>query len=108
LRNANAKQYLHALFQSCFESGMVPDIWCKGIIKPIPKGSTSDRRNPVDYRGLTLASAIYKLYCGILNTRLSTWAEAEGLLVDEQNAFRKGRSTIDHLSTLTNIIEHRK
>ena len=62
----------------------------------------------LNYRGLTLASAIYKLYCGILNTRLSTWAEAEGLLVDEQNAFRKGRSTIDHLSTLTNIIEHRK
>ena len=30
------------------------------------------------------------------------------MIVDEQNGFRKNRSTIDHVSTLTNIIESRK
>ncbi|MCG7891260.1 MAG: reverse transcriptase family protein, partial [Candidatus Thiodiazotropha endolucinida] len=30
------------------------------------------------------------------------------IIVDEQNGFRKNRSTIDHLSTLTNIIDARK
>ena len=29
-------------------------------------------------------------------------------LVDEQNGFRKNRSTIDHISTLINIIDSRK
>ena len=30
------------------------------------------------------------------------------MLCDEKNGFRKGRSTIDHVSSLTNIIETRK
>ena len=51
---------------------------------------------------------MYKLYCSVLNSRLSAWAEQEGKLVDEQNGFRRGRSTIDHLSSLTNIIDTRK
>jgi hypothetical protein len=50
---------------------------------------------------------MYKLYCSILNQRLSTWAEAEGNLCDEQSGFRKGRSTIDQLTTLTSVIESR-
>jgi hypothetical protein len=36
------------------------------------------------------------------------WAEDNHILTDLQNGFRKGRSTIDHLSTLTSIIETRK
>jgi hypothetical protein len=37
-----------------------------------------------------------------------SWAETNGLITDEQNGFRQGRSTIDHLSSLTSIIETRK
>ncbi len=51
---------------------------------------------------------MYKLYCFILNKRLSVWSEANSKIVDEQNGFRKHRSTIDHLSSLTHIIETRK
>lgn len=36
------------------------------------------------------------------------WAEENGVLSDAQNGFRKGRSTIDHLSSLSTIIETRK
>ena len=34
--------------------------------------------------------------------------EANGKIVDEQNGFRESRSTIDQVSTLTNIIDSRK
>ena len=51
---------------------------------------------------------MYKLYCFILNNRISTWCEANGKIVDEQNGFRKNRSTIDHVSTLTSIVDTRK
>ncbi len=37
--------------------------------------------------------------------RLVTWAEINGLITDEQNGFRRGRSTLDPLSSLTSIIE---
>ena len=51
---------------------------------------------------------MYKLYSSILNTRLSLWSESNGILVSAENGFRKTRSTIDHVSTLTNIIDTRK
>ena len=50
----------------------------------------------------------YKLYCNILNDRLTQWVDDNDLLADEQNGFRKERSTVDQLSSLTNIIEVRK
>ncbi len=100
--------FLHALFNVCFSSSTVPSIWGKCIINPIPKSSSSDPRDPLAYRGIALASVMYKMYCHILNARLSMWAENNNILVDEQNGFRKKRSTIDHVSSITSLIETRK
>ncbi len=60
------------------------------------------------YRGITLASAIYKIYAGIPNKRLTTWSEHHQKISDEQNGFRHGRSCAHYLSTLTPIIDSRK
>ena len=51
---------------------------------------------------------MYKLYCHILNSRLSKWAEVNTKVADEQNGFRKGRSTIDQIMSLTNTVDTRK
>ena len=83
-------------------------MWKMGIITPVPKSSTSDTRDPLSYRGIHITSALYKLYCNILNERLSKWESELEILSDAQNGFRKGRSTVDHILTLTSIIETRK
>ena len=44
----------------------------------------------------------------ILNNRLIKWEEEYSVLNDAQNGFRSGRSTVDHISSLTSIIETRK
>ena len=108
LKNAKVITFLHKFFDACFETGKVPETWSKGIINPIPKASTSDSRDPLSYRGITLAPVTYKVYCTILNERLISWNEQHNIIVDEQNGFRKKRSTLDHLTTLTSIIETRK
>ena len=64
--------------------------------------------DPLSYRGIALAPASYKLFCALINNRLTKWTESNNILADEQNGFRSGRSTIDHISSLTNIIETRK
>ena len=51
---------------------------------------------------------VYQAFAGILNDRLTTWAEETELLSECQNGFRKSQSTVDHIATLTNIIECRK
>jgi hypothetical protein len=43
---------------------------------------------------------VYKLYCGILNARLTVKLDDMEVKNDEQNASRKGRSTIDHLDVI--------
>lgn len=51
---------------------------------------------------------MYKLYCSVLNERISNWVKHNRILVDEQNGFRKKRSTIDHVSALYKVIDTRK
>ncbi|XP_053391507.1 uncharacterized protein LOC128554275 [Mercenaria mercenaria] len=106
-KNRVAITVLHRLFNVCFETGKIPTDWGKGMINPIPKSGSTDPRDPMAYRGITLAPAMYKLYCSVLNDRLCKWLENNDLLCDEQNGFRKERGTIDQVSTLTSIIESR-
>ena len=67
-----------------------------------------DPRDPLSYRGIALASSVYKIYCSVINERLSRWVEDNDKVTDEQNGFRRKRSTIDHVSSLTSLIETRK
>ncbi|MES9880789.1 MAG: reverse transcriptase family protein [Sedimenticola sp.] len=108
LKNDNVIAFLHKLCNMCYRSGTVPDIWSKSLICPIPKGTSSDPRDPLSYRGIAITPVAYKVYCTLLNDRVTKWTELKGILYDGQNGFRKGRSTIDHISALTNIIETRK
>ena len=107
LCNNESVDFMVSLFNVCFDSGNFPFCWKQGIIVPIPKGST-DNRDPLSYRGITLACTSYKLFCNIINQRLSEWVEDNNMLPEEQNGFRKNRSCIDHLGSLTSIIETRK
>ena len=108
LKGACLTELLVAMFNKCFSTGITPEAWKYGIIQPIPKSSTSNIRDPLGYRGITLTSVVYKMYCYILNKRLTVWDDRNGVISDTQNGFHKGRSTLDHISTLTSIIETRK
>ena len=88
-------RFLTHFFQMCFSNCVIPGMWRKSIISPIPKSSSSDIRVPLNYRGISLLSNIYKLFSGVLNNRLVSLLETFNLSADEQNGFRKGRACID-------------
>ena len=108
LCNKISADFLCIFFQKCFRHGISPSEWAKGIISPIPKSNTTDVRDPMQYRGLTITSCVYKLFCSILHSRLKKWCEVHGILVDEQNGFRSGRGTLDHIYSLCSLVETRK
>ena len=108
LQSDSCINFLHRLFCTCFESGKIPKSWSYGVITHVLKHSSSDSRDPLNYRGITVISAVYKVYCYILHECLTDWSERLDKISDCQNDFRKDRNTIGHLSTLTNIIECRK
>ena len=97
-------------FQSLYlskESLYIPTVWRHGIITPIPKNKTSDPRIPLNYRGMSLLSVPYKAFCSILNQYILEWTEYAGILCEEQNGFRAGRSCLEHIFSLTSITECR-
>ena len=99
--------FLHVFFQSCFDSGCVPSIWQKSIIKPIPKSSDKDPYLPLNYRGISLISCVSKAYSALLNDRIVEFCNKNKIFPDEQNGFRAKRSCEDHIFSLSTIIKNR-
>ena len=97
---------MHAFFQLCFDTGLIPSVWTQAVISPIPKDKTSDPRIPLNYRGLSILSCVYKIYTAVLNNRIVDFLEVNDLLHDEQNGFRSKRSCSDHIFSLCSIIKN--
>ena len=91
-------------FNIVLKTGIVPDIWCIGLILPLYKNK-GDINDPDNYRGITLLSCIGKLFTAIVNVRLTSYVDAIGVIGEEQAGFRYSYSTIDHIFTLHTIIE---
>jgi hypothetical protein len=89
----------------CFETEKAPEEWAKGMIFPIHK--EGDKRNPENYRGISLLSIVGKVYTAVLQARLSSWCEKERIIVEEQGGFRPGRGCVDQLFTLTSVLKNR-
>ena len=96
-------KYLILLFNHIFKNGIFPEQWSLCIILPIHEAG--DRRNPDNYRGITLMSILGKIYFSILNKRLAIWVEDYIKLSEEQAGFRKGYSTLDNIFVLNALIQ---
>ena len=92
LYNDNCLPIFKSLFNKCFNTGKIPTIWLKAVIVPIPKSATKDPYIPLNYRGISLISCVSKIYSAILNNRINSYTDLTGIVAEEQNGFRKGRS----------------
>ena len=87
-------------------SEKTPEEWAKGVISLLYK--EGDPRDPLNYRGITLLSVVAKLFASVLNRRLMSFCEEEGVLAEEQAGFRTGRSCMDQIFTIKEILEIKK
>ena len=108
IKNPCITKLLHTLYIYCFNNAVVPKMWLRSLIKPIPKNSNTNPFLPQNYRGISLISCIAKIYSSILNSRLTSYLEDNNILVDEQNGFRCSRSCEDHVFVLSSVIDSRK
>ena len=92
------------LYNVVLKTGIAPISWCIGIIKPLYKKKGS-MDNPDNYRGITLLSCLGKLFTSLINCRLTVYLEDLGKIGNEQAGFRGGYSTLDHIFTLSSIID---
>ena len=107
LKNHNVMLLLYYFYVKCFEFCMLPSVWLKAVIVPVPKSSTKDPFVPLNYRGISILSCVCKVFSGIINKRIVNYFELGNLFVEEQNGFRKKRACIDHIYSLTSMIRNR-
>ena len=91
-------------FNYIWESGDYPEDWKKYAVIPIIKpGKTSNEAS--SYRPISLASCLLKTFERIVNNRLVWWIESNRIISTTQYGGRKGRSTIDSVSSLVTDIQ---
>ncbi|PSN36944.1 hypothetical protein C0J52_20054, partial [Blattella germanica] len=79
----------------------IPSEWEQGIICPIFK--TGDPTLCHNYRGITLLNIIYKIFSVILFKKIRPYAEKQ--IKVYQCGFKAGKSTIDQIHTLRQILQ---
>lgn len=98
-----AKTTLLDLYNEAFNDSKVPSCW--NLVRVIGlKKPGKDAKQPESWRPLCMLSCVRKVYERMLLNRLEYWAETNGILSENQFAFRKGRSTMDCLTVLLNKI----
>ena len=56
LKRYDVVQLLTVMMNVCMKLNMVPEVWKKSIIIPVPKSSQKDPHMPLNYRGISLLS----------------------------------------------------
>lgn len=89
-----AASFLCDFFNIIFLHDMpIPQSWTEAYICPIYKGK-GDMNDINNYRGLTVVSAIYKIYTTLLCRRLDIHLESKKLRAKTQCGFRSKHSTV--------------
>jgi len=91
-------------FQTIWETGIVPSLWKKAIVVPVPK-TGKDPTSTASYRPISLTSTIGKSMERIINTRLNWLLETNNVIANEQAGFRTHRSTSEHITKLSQFIK---
>ena len=94
---------LKKLFNMCLSSGTYPNTWATGVITTIHK--SGDINEPNNYRGITVSSAVGKVFNSILNNRLDMFLEKHNIINDCQIGFTKKARTSDHMFILKCITD---
>jgi len=102
LPNLALKKLLE-FFNYLWEREQIVPEWKESIIIPIPKPGT-DKSNPQSYRPIALTSALCKIQERLITTRLTWLLEKNNIINPNQSAYRKHRSTLDHLIRLQDSI----
>ena len=87
------------MYNLSFETGMFPDSWKLANVIPLKKGG--DPTDVGNLRPISLLPLPGKLAERLMHTHISQFIESHGLFNSKQGGFRKGRSTISTVATLT-------
>ena len=103
----NIKLTLTEIYSSSIASGYFPDTLKIAKMIMIPKPNT-DKKHITNYRPISLLEITAKILERLLNTKLLMHLDQHNLHNDRQHGFRPGRGTHTALTTMTELIAHKR
>ena len=100
--------YLSLFFNAIIESEIIPESFKAGSVVPIYKGKNKDKTIPSNYRGITLTSAIGKLFEKVIINRIDSWLSENTITFPHklQMGFVKGRGATTAAFCLEGCIDY--
>ena len=95
------RAFLLVLFNICCTTEIIPTDWIHAIVATLLK--KNDRSLCDNHREISLLSAVGKVFVGVVLQRLHLLAEY--IYRQSQSGYRNGRSTIDGIFTLSQLME---
>ena len=95
-------EYTH-LFNLTIAQGIFPDVWKVATVTPIPK--IANPKTCGDLRPISILPLPGKLFEQLASEAIKEHLEGSGYLADQQNGFRKDRSTTKSLASLIDEIQ---
>jgi hypothetical protein len=101
--NEEHKTILLETFNECWNTLSFPNEWSEIILCPIFK--KGDKKNPSNYRPISLLNTGLKLYTMLISKRLNEWCEKNNKISDYQAAYRKKYGCEDHIFVLNAALQ---
>lgn len=96
------------LFNTIRKTGTIPRCWKHFKTVLIPKPDKDNYREINNWRPIALLSTLYKIFAGIIFSRIISWVNENRLLHPFQKAIAETEGCAQHAFTITGIIEHSK
>jgi Reverse transcriptase (RNA-dependent DNA polymerase)/Endonuclease-reverse transcriptase len=94
------KNHLVNLYNNTLHTEQVPTQWSE--IETVTLFKKGDRSQPANYRGISLLNVILKVFTQLILYRIHEWSES--VLPEHQAGFRTRRSCVDHVFTLSSVV----
>lgn len=108
LRNQELLTKIYGILTEFWFNEWVPPDFKRTILRPFLKDNDKDSSDPSNYRPVSLLNTLMKVYEAIICKRLVDYLESNNKLSVTQAAYRKGRSTCDHILVIHELfLEYR-
>lgn len=84
------------------QQGVVPDILKISRVKPIDKGG--EATDPTNYRPISTLSTFTQIFEKLIHKQLLNYTDKQNILFQFQFGFRKGHSTAEAITDITNTL----
>lgn len=99
----NNELKLLEMLNTCLKNKAFPESWSEIVIVPIYK--KNDKNLPENYRPVSLANTILKLFTSMISKRLLEWSKNKNIISEYQAAYKPNTGCSDHVFVLNAAIQ---